>query len=69
MTRQSDVSYLRFRGVTKCPTQACTIPGDNAGKENIDKPWNARGQASRSTSRSRYHCGEGGECLQISASL
>jgi hypothetical protein len=26
VTRQSDASYLRFRGVTKCPTQACTIP-------------------------------------------
>ena len=26
MTHQSDVSYLRFRGVTKFPTQACTIP-------------------------------------------
>ena len=24
VTRQSDVSYLRFRGVTKWPTQACT---------------------------------------------
>ena len=27
VTCQSNVSYLRFRGVTKCPTQACTIPG------------------------------------------
>ncbi len=27
MTRQSDASCLRFRGVAKCPTQACTIPG------------------------------------------
>ena len=27
VTRQSDTSYLCFRGVlTKCPTQACTIP-------------------------------------------
>ena len=26
MTRQSDAYYLCFRGVTKCPTQACTIP-------------------------------------------
>ena len=27
VTRQSDTSCLRFRGVTKWPTQACTIPG------------------------------------------
>ena len=26
VTHQSDMSYLHFRGVTKCPTQACTIP-------------------------------------------
>jgi len=26
VTRQSDTSYLRFRGVTKWLTQACTIP-------------------------------------------
>ncbi len=26
MTCQSDTPYLRFRGVTKWPTQACTIP-------------------------------------------
>jgi hypothetical protein len=26
VTCLSDASYLRFRGVTKCPTQACTIP-------------------------------------------
>ena len=26
VTHQLDTSYLRFRGVTKCPTQACTIP-------------------------------------------
>ena len=26
MTSQSDTSYLRFRGVTKCYTQSCTIP-------------------------------------------
>ncbi len=25
VTCQSEASYLRFRGVTKCPTQACTI--------------------------------------------
>ncbi len=27
MTHQLDTSYLCFRGVTKCLTQACTIPG------------------------------------------
>ncbi len=26
MTHQSDLSYLRFRGITKCPTHPCTIP-------------------------------------------
>jgi hypothetical protein len=26
VTYQLDSSYLCFRGVTKCPTQACTIP-------------------------------------------
>jgi hypothetical protein len=26
VTCQWDASYLRFRGVTKCPTQACTMP-------------------------------------------
>jgi hypothetical protein len=26
VTCQSDMSYQRFRGVTKWPTQACTIP-------------------------------------------
>jgi hypothetical protein len=29
VTRQSDVSYLCFRGVTKWATQACTIPYHN----------------------------------------
>ena len=24
---QSYLSYIRFRGVTKCPTLACTTPG------------------------------------------
>ena len=30
VTRQSYTSYLRFRGVTKWATQACTIPLDNS---------------------------------------
>jgi hypothetical protein len=34
MTRQSDTSILRFRGVTKWPTQACTIPGGDMRAES-----------------------------------
>ena len=29
VTHQLDMSYLRFRGVTKWPNQACTIPFNN----------------------------------------
>ena len=40
---------------------------DNDGKKNIDEPWNARGQASRSrsASRPRYHCGKGGSACNF----
>ncbi len=34
MTHQSDVSRLCFRGVTKCPTQARTIPALAAASES-----------------------------------